>query len=152
MHCDISCRNLFLFPDWFVKVGDFGNAMIDGKPSGNVVEEMRYELPLRGRAFRKRPYIKRELFALGSAIYEIMAWEMPFPDLGTDDIEQRFRAEEFPDITDLLAGVGHIIYDCWKEKFDSASDVELAVKKLCGITETASQIRTAIPIHTLPYS
>jgi len=128
-HCDISCRNLFLFPDWCVKVGDFGSAIVDGDSSeANIVEEIRYELPLRGRAFEDRPSIKRELFALGSAIYEIMAWGMPFEDLNTDDIEQKYAAEEFPDVTRLLAG--DIIHKCWTEKFDTAKDVEEAIKKL----------------------
>ncbi|KAH6714571.1 kinase-like domain-containing protein [Leptodontidium sp. MPI-SDFR-AT-0119] len=128
IHCDISCRNLLLFPDWRVKVGDFGSAR-DGNPSeNNIVEEIRYELPLRGRAFEDRPYIKRELFALGSAIYEIMAWEMPFEELGTDDVEKKYAAEEFPDVTCVLAG--DIIRDCWDEKFDTAEDIEGAIQKL----------------------
>lgn len=73
MHGDIRYRNLFLFPGWCVKVGDFGNAIVDGDPSGvNFVEEIRYKLPLRGRAFEDRHVIERELFALGSAIYDII--------------------------------------------------------------------------------
>jgi serine/threonine protein kinase len=128
-HRDISCRNLFLFPGWCVKVGDFGSAAVDGDPSrANIVEEIRYELPLRGRAFEHRPSIKRELFALGSAIYEIMAWEMPFEALETDDVEKKYAAEEFPDVTRLLAG--DIIRDCWAEKFDTSRDVEEAIRKL----------------------
>lgn len=127
MHCDISCRNLFLFPGWCVKVGDFGSAAVDGDPSrANIVEEIRYELPLRGRAFEHRPSIKRELFALGSAIYEIMAWEMPFEDLETDDVEKKYAAEVFPDVTRLLAG--DVIRDCWTEKFDTSRDVEEAIR------------------------
>jgi len=48
--------------------------MLNGTPPiHDIVEEIRYELPLRGRAFGERPYVKRELFALGSAIYEIIA-------------------------------------------------------------------------------
>jgi len=129
IHCDISCRNLLLFPGWRVKVGDFGSAIIDGNASeNNIVEEIRYELPLRGRVFEDRPYIKRELFALGSAIYEIMAWEMFFEELGTDDVEVKYAAEEFPDVTFVLAG--DIIRDCWDEKFKTAEDIERAIKKL----------------------
>jgi serine/threonine protein kinase len=129
IHCDISWRNLLLFPDWRVKFGDFGSAIVDGNPSANnIVEEIRYELPLRGRVFEDRPYIKRELFALGSAIYEIMAWEMPFEELGTDDVEKKYAAEEFPDVTCVLAG--DIIRDCWDEKFETAEDIEGAIRKL----------------------
>ena len=108
---------------------DFGSAAVDGDPSkANIVKEIRYKLPLRGRAFEHRPSIKRELFALGSAIYEIMAWEMPFEDLETDHVEKKYAAEEFPDVTRILAG--DIIRDCWAKKFDTSRDVEEAIRKL----------------------
>lgn len=57
-----------------------------------------------------------------------MAWEMPFEELGTDDVEKKYVAEEFPDVTCVLAG--DIIRDCWDEKFDTAEDIEGAIKKL----------------------
>jgi hypothetical protein len=57
-----------------------------------------------------------------------MAWKMPFEDLETDDVEKRYAAEEFPDVTRLLAG--DIIRDCWAEKFDTSRDVEEAIRKL----------------------
>ncbi|RDL35955.1 uncharacterized protein BP5553_06567 [Venustampulla echinocandica] len=127
MHCNISCRKLFLFPGWCVKVGGFGSAAVDVDLSrGNIVEEIHYEVPLRGRAFDRRPSLKQELFALGSAIYEIMAWEMPFEELETDDVEKKYAAEEFPDVTRLL--VGDIIRDCWAEKFETSRHVEKAIR------------------------
>ncbi|PMD18498.1 hypothetical protein NA56DRAFT_672340 [Hyaloscypha hepaticicola] len=88
----------------YIKVRDFGSATVNGDPSrANIVKEIRYKLPLRGRVFEHRPSIKRKLFALGSTIYEIMTWEMPFEDLETNDIEKKYTVEEFPDITRLLA-------------------------------------------------
>jgi serine/threonine protein kinase len=131
IHCDISCRNLFLFPDWCTKVGDFGSAILDGTPPiHNIVEEIRYELPLRGRVFAERPYVKRELFALGSAIYEIMAWKQPFEGLEDDDVKKKYAAEEFPDVAYLLAR--NIVHNCWSEKFDTAKEVEEALTALRG--------------------
>jgi hypothetical protein len=70
VHCDISCRNIFVFPDLLAKIGDFRASKIDEEPLDVV--EIRYELSLRGRKWENRPFIKRELFALGSVIYEIM--------------------------------------------------------------------------------
>lgn len=129
IHCDISCRNLFLFPGWCVKVGDFGCAIVNESPSsGHFIEEIRYELPLRGGYFDERPYIKRELFALGSAIYEIMAWKLLFEDLKTDEIERKCASKEYTDVSGLLAG--DIIRDCWNEQFDTAIDVDNALRKL----------------------
>lgn len=60
-------------------------------------------MPLRGKAFEHRPSIKRELFALGFAIYKIIAWEMPFEDLETDDVKKKYAAKKFLDMTRLLA-------------------------------------------------
>jgi hypothetical protein len=51
----------------------------------------------RGRLLKGALHQTEDL-CFGISIYEIMAREMPFPNLGTDGIEQRVRAEEFPDI------------------------------------------------------
>jgi serine/threonine protein kinase len=70
-HCDFSCCNIFVFENWLVKIGDFGSSKIDDKESVGA-KEVRYKLPLHRREWEVRDYIKRELFALGCAIYEIM--------------------------------------------------------------------------------
>lgn len=72
-HCDISCRNIFGFPDWYAKIGGFGGSKLNDKEPLDVAEEIRYELPRSGRRWDGRPFIKWELFALGSAIYEMIA-------------------------------------------------------------------------------
>ncbi|KAF8850243.1 kinase-like protein [Acephala macrosclerotiorum] len=125
-HCDLSCRNVFVFEDWLVKIGDFGGSKIDNQePLG--AEEVRYELPLRGRAWQARDYRKRELFALGCAIYEIMAWKIPFAEMTEDQTEKNYANEVFPDTDGLL--VGDIIRACWNEEFETAKDVEKALRK-----------------------
>jgi len=88
-HCDFSCRNVFLFDNWLVKVGDFGGSKI-GEQNPLGAEEVRYELPLRRRDWEERDYIKRELFALGCAIYEIMAWKKPFAELADSQVEENY--------------------------------------------------------------
>ncbi|PVH69375.1 kinase-like protein [Cadophora sp. DSE1049] len=125
-HCDFSCRNIFVFEDWLVKIGDFGGSKIDSQePRG--AEEVRYELPLRGRVWQARDYTKRELFALGCAIYEIMAWKMPFAELTEAQTEKNYANEVFPDTDGLL--VGDIIRACWNEEFETAKDVERALRE-----------------------
>lgn len=112
-HADLSCRNLFLFDDFRVKIGDFGDAAVERHEfTPTVCEEIRCELPCRGREFDHRPVRKRELFALGSVLYEIMAWTRPFPGLQDDAVLALYAKEEFPS-TDSLT-VGHIILNCWK--------------------------------------
>ncbi|KAJ4168284.1 hypothetical protein NW754_013618 [Fusarium falciforme] len=121
-HCDLSCRNLMLFDNFRVKRGDFGAALIEGRyfPE-RFCEETQYELPLRGREFESRPARKRELFALGSAIYEITTWQRPWEGLKDDEVEARYGREEFPEVGDNVAG--SIITSCWKEKYDNVDEV-----------------------------
>ncbi|KAH7354606.1 putative serine-threonine protein kinase [Rhexocercosporidium sp. MPI-PUGE-AT-0058] len=115
-HCDFSCRN----------IGDFGGSKINNQePLG--AEEVRYELPLRGRARQARDYTKRELFALGCAINEIMAWKMPFAELTEAQTEKNYANEVFPDTNGLL--VGDVIRACWNEEFETAKDVERALRE-----------------------
>jgi serine/threonine protein kinase len=138
-HCDISCRNIFVFPDWCVKIGDFGGSKIDDREPLDVAEEIRYELPVRGRSWEGRPFIKRELFALGSAIYEIMAWKMPYDTLQDDEVERNYAEEKFPDVEGLL--VGSVIWDCWNERFKSAEDVGFALKAFAPTLNAVHRVK-----------
>ena len=129
-HCDMTCRNLFLFDDYHLKIGDFGGSLIEGYHDSvpPITEESAYELPLRGRSFKERPARKRELFALGSAIYEIMVWAAPYEGLADKDIELKFAAEVFPGLEGVPAG--HIIQMCWDEKYESSDEVVEALMAL----------------------
>lgn len=123
-HCDISCRNLLLFEDFQIKLGDFGASLIDGRGFGETYcEEPSYELPLRGREFYKRPGRKRDLFATGSAIYEITMWKRPWQGLDDEEIEVRYAREEFPSLEESIAG--SIIWKCWNEIYETADDIVL---------------------------
>ncbi|KAL2015638.1 hypothetical protein VTK56DRAFT_5078 [Thermocarpiscus australiensis] len=140
-HCDISCRNLFLFDGYRVKIGDFGGSLIEGhdKLKQGICEEAAYELPTRGRDFWDRPGRKRELFALGSAIYEIMAWNSPFEGLADDEIEARYAAEEFPTLEGISAR--NVIRKCWDEKYENADEVAEALQALV-VSQESNQARS----------
>ncbi|KAM6506873.1 hypothetical protein FALCPG4_018694 [Fusarium falciforme] len=128
-HRDLSCRNLMLFGSFQVKLGDFGASLIEGQDFPETFcEEERYELPLRGRQFESRPARKREVFALGSAIYEITTWQRPWEGLEDDEVEARYGREEFPEVGDNVAG--SIITSCWKEKYANADEVVRDLEEL----------------------
>ncbi|AEO60745.1 hypothetical protein MYCTH_2310287 [Thermothelomyces thermophilus ATCC 42464] len=121
-HFDFSTKNLFLFPDFHVKIGDFGGSVCEALGyNGGTLEDQDYELPCRGRDFMERPRDKRELFALGSSMYEIVAWARVFPGLSEEEVDERLKNEDFPPV-DTLA-IGHIIDGCWKEHYSTANDV-----------------------------
>ncbi|AEO70969.1 2308f8de-1285-4237-84fb-af640ff103a3 [Thermothielavioides terrestris] len=133
-YCDLSCRNLFLFHGFRIKLGDFGASLLEGcglKPT--FCEETQYELPLRGRRFSDRPAVKRELFALGSAIYEITAWQRPFQGLEDEEVEARYAREEFPSLEGNAAA--QVIGKCWHEEFHSANDaLEVLTRQIVSET------------------
>ncbi|KIH93384.1 hypothetical protein SPBR_04386 [Sporothrix brasiliensis 5110] len=131
-YCDLSCRNVFLFDGYRVKLGDFGASLLAGhafKPT--FCEETQYELPLRGRNFKDRPPIKRDLFALGSAIYEITMWKRPFQGMSDEMVELSYARETFPSLEGNMAGP--IIQKCWDEEFDRAEEVSEALARLVAM-------------------
>ncbi|OAA53593.1 Protein kinase-like domain protein [Niveomyces insectorum RCEF 264] len=140
-HADISARNLFLFPGFRLKLGDFGGSGIVADTGGHAQhdpeytrttthEESDYFLPPRGRAYHELPPLQRELFALGSALYEIVAWRRVYgprvdPDVIADDdvrYKKRERGDQLPPLDDL-GRVGPIIQRCWDEQYERAIDV-----------------------------
>lgn len=127
-HSDITCRNLFLFADFRVKIGDFGGSLIEGQSdwAPSVCEEPDYELPGRGREFQDRPRIARELFALGTGMYEIMAWRRLFPRVRDDRIVELLAEEQFPSTSGLV--IGGAIEKCWNEQYESARQVVRDIK------------------------
>ncbi|KAI8946038.1 kinase-like protein [Xylaria longipes] len=145
-HCDMNCRNLLLFDNFGVKIADFGGSLIQGHDELEpiVYEAAAYELPCRGREFAKRPARARELFALGSAIYEIMAWRQPFEGLADDEIKGNYAAEVFPNLEGIPAS--HVIRNCWDEKYTNADEIaeELEAlilsgdKRITGYSDTDS--------------
>ena len=120
-HSDVSCRNLLLFDDHRVKLCDFGSSLMQGQAfDATNYEEAAYELPLRGRTLKGRPVTKRELFALGSLIYETMAWAKPFEGDGVTEIEGKLAQEVFPSSEGVVDG--EVIERCWHEKRETVAE------------------------------
>ncbi|RSL84024.1 hypothetical protein CEP52_016547 [Fusarium oligoseptatum] len=142
-YCDLSCRNLMLFDNFQVKLGDFGAALIEGRDFPETFcEEAQYELPLRGRRFENRPARKRDIFALGSAIYEITTWQRPWQGFGDDEVYAKYDKEEFPTVEGNM--IGSIITRCWNEVYDTADQV---VKDLEERVEALSVDKQDLILH-----
>lgn len=71
--------------------------------------------------------MKRELSALGSAMYEIVAWARPFPGLQDEEVEARYIRDEFPSLDRIV--IGHTIWNCWNEVYDTADEVVASLKE-----------------------
>ncbi|KAK8153689.1 putative serine-threonine protein kinase [Phyllosticta citrichinensis] len=124
-HCDFSCRNVMVTEHLCVKIADFDGSKLDDKSPFNS-EEYWYGIPTRGRVWDDIPLIKRELFALGCGIYEIMAWKKPFGEKTDDEAREAYERGELPAISDVPCA--DVIRKCWNEEFESAEDVAVALR------------------------
>lgn len=133
---DLSCRNAF-FDGYCVKLGDFGASLLAGRAfQPTFCEEAQYELPLRGRALEDPPPIQRDLFAPGSALYEITMSQRPFQGLSDEEVEARYAREAFPSLAGNRAGP--LIQQCWDEALDSAGEAAEALARLPAELDTGN--------------
>ncbi|KAK3323202.1 kinase-like domain-containing protein [Cercophora scortea] len=119
---DASVRNALFFDDLRVKLCDFGGSTWEGcKFEPGEGYEIRYELPLRGRTRGELTPTAKEIFALGSAIYEMTEWKIPDGDLSEEDVDMKWRRDQRPDPSpDNPAG--DVIKKCWLEIYGSVSE------------------------------
>lgn len=69
--------------------------------------------------------IHREIYALGSAIYELTEWRVPYGseyDVPREEVEQMMIAGKYPEISAGNPAEG-IILRCWAYKYESAQQV-----------------------------
>jgi hypothetical protein len=128
IHCDISCRNILLTTSLHAKLADFGGSAILGE-NGYVSEEGRYACPVhlqKQDGDGRLPTIRTDIFALGSAIYEIIIGYPPYADVSTDEAEAFYKVEKWPSVVGV--DTGDIILRCWKGEYKSVQDVEFDLK------------------------
>ncbi|PIA16516.1 hypothetical protein COEREDRAFT_86911 [Coemansia reversa NRRL 1564] len=87
-----------------------------------VMEDARYTLPRDNYT----PNVKSEIFALGSTMYEIMQGKKPYNNLDDEEVEKRYRSQEFPD-TSNIQYMGKIINGCWFQEYNSAEEMVQAI-------------------------
>lgn len=116
IHCDIHTNNLLLNSDLDIKLCDFQGTC--GDLDGKAMESARSFLP---REYTSIPTMATDLFALGSAIYEIMTGREPYEELREVEVEERYTKRQFP-VVDAVVG-GEIIQRCWMVRYDSALQI-----------------------------
>jgi len=121
---DIGPHNVLL--DWSenAKLSDFAGASIDGsKPT--VLPSPHSEHPdMPGQ----NPSIQTEMFALGSMLYEIETTRQPYHDKSDEDIEDLFRAGEFPDTSGLILGA--VISKLWRMGYEDVGEAMEDMKRI----------------------
>nr|POF04438.1 isoform 2 of cbl-interacting serine/threonine-protein kinase 8 [Quercus suber] len=81
--------------------------------------------------------IRSDLFALGSALYEIEHGSAPFADAVDETITQRFALREFPAVSHLI--LGSIISGAWEGKFDTAVEMLQMSRQLWSSSDATRQ-------------
>jgi len=118
MHCDVEPKNFLLDADLGLRIADFSGSSLDGSQA-SACAGTRFEPP--GFDWRCAPTVKDDLFSLGSTIYTIITGQYPFQELPSDEVIERYKAHEFPDVTGITCG--EIIDRCWRCEVDSAQDI-----------------------------
>lgn len=130
-HCDISPRNCFITDTYDLELGDFQGTY--RALDGTVYDGYSWE---GAKACMPRPSglvnHHSDLFAVGSALYEIMTGHEPYEHLDSIDdmekIEALFSSGKFPSTDGIL--VHNVIQKCWRQSYDSARQ---CVKDLAAV-------------------
>ncbi|KAJ5761939.1 kinase-like protein [Penicillium nucicola] len=114
---DIATYNMLV--DWSdnIKLSDFAGSSIDGSEPA-MCASFRAEHP---RCLSTSPSIRSELFALGSAFYEMETLNEPYQDKSYDEIDELYVADQYPDTAEMV--LGEIIRKCWLRQYQSAEEM-----------------------------
>jgi serine/threonine protein kinase len=131
VHADVAPRNFLLNETLDLRVCDF---------AGSSIPERRIPPSSPGARYQTRPwgsyYVPVEtddIFGLGSVFYCIMNGEEIFSDLEDDEIETRFRMQQFPSEQNFIHD---IMLECWVGSLTTATAVADALPKSSeGFTE-----------------
>lgn len=134
LHCDIHCVNFLLDEDLNLKVADFAASSIEGRKP-NSLYRLTHQLYIKG-IDRKEISVASDIFALGSAIYYMVAGhDLYVPELNhtrdREGIRRRIREKEFPDV----------IAKCWNSEYGSMKEVleGIDAKSRRGVAEGSSE-------------
>lgn len=120
---DLSTRNALLFDGLRLKLCDFAGSRVEGVYDNITYGyEIRYRPPLPRKDCPPLGSMEQELFALGTAIYEITEWKVPY-DAAVDDkeVDMALGRGEWPVLSDDNPARG-IIQRCWGFQCASAQD------------------------------
>jgi serine/threonine protein kinase len=137
LHGDLNLANVLLDNSLNVKLVDFSFAVIlDGSPGGRwaLSPTSRYQMGYRPPGMST--CMNSEVFAFGSALYEIFTGRRPYEELYTLDLSHRkevdrlFAEKKFPSV-DGLEEAGKAILNCWTMVYPSFEVVKVDLDKAC---------------------
>lgn len=125
IHCDVTPRNFMLNEALELHIADFAGASVSGS-CPTITTSARFQRP----GWDWKPTYADDIFALGSVFFYIQTGHEPYYDKTEEEVHDRFRVEDFPDVSMLRCG--SIIHRCWAGSWDDAQQIvnALAIAKL----------------------
>jgi serine/threonine protein kinase len=118
IHADVGCHNMLLDSTDVLKLCDFAGSAVQGSPASTGYEVWS-QLPSKNE---DKPTKASDLFALGSAIYEMSTKELPYREKPLAEVRILYQQQQFPPVKND-ASLGRVIINCWSQKYASASEV-----------------------------
>ncbi|KAI9695576.1 MAG: hypothetical protein M1836_006416 [Candelina mexicana] len=130
LQSDMGCHNLLLDHDDNIKFCDFSGSSIDGSEPTCCYESRAQKAFMRGTTEWGKTTVATEIFALGTALYEISTTEKPYPEIDetTRELENLYLAKCFPPIDGLL--LGPVISKCWNDGYREVRDALMDIRAL----------------------
>ena len=113
---DVGCHNMLLDSANILKLCDFAGSSVLGSHAA-IVYEVWSRLSHKGEPTRKS-----DLFALGSAIYEMSTRQPPYRKKPYAEIPKLYQSGQFPSVK-RIANLGNVIRNCWLQKYTNAVEV-----------------------------
>lgn len=132
---DHSTRNTLIFDDRIIKLCDFASSSLKGVylEFGDFTYEPTYSPAVPEVEVDGLTMMQRELYALGSAIYEITEWKRPyaeFIDRQDVDIWSIVESGIMPKVAEDNVAQ-NLIVRCWAFKYESARAIAADLAALC---------------------
>lgn len=141
IYCDIKVDNMVVSDCGTLKFCDLEGQLSNEDGTVAVVstghEDIKSRWPLAGEDEHS---VATDLFALGTAMYQILHGHEPFPELDAyhhdEEILRRFGSLELPDLP--TTALGGAIRKCWSGDYTKAEEVlEDAMRVVCPTPELA---------------
>lgn len=124
-HSDIKLSQWLLDKELNARLSDFNACGFDDQPAFGLdgIKALGYEQPshFMPRDPARDNTIRSDLFALGSALYELERGRSPYTGVREDLITGYFATQRFPSLVGL--SMGPMISACWKGEYLSAAEM-----------------------------
>lgn len=131
VHADVGCHNMLLDANDNVKISDFSGSGIYKKQKGYLSALVIYDNRSR-KPGTSEATAETDIFALGSAIYELATGYLPYADRLESQVNILFEAKEWPEDLESIKAASpamrNAIFDCWNGAYKDVDEVVYDLK------------------------